>query len=119
MRYNNKRDTERERERERDRILRPHKSKGRRADLEIELKGHHKAWKGQCFRPSLHRWLVKPILARKSKEREGMCMHPLVQGTVSAGARTHPLANSFIETKFPIAFHFLVLPLAPFLELIL
>lgn len=62
---------------------------------------------------------MKPILARKSKEREGMCMHPLVQGMVSAGARTHPLANSFIETKFPIAFHFLVLPLAPFLELIL
>lgn len=44
---------------------------------------------------------MKPILARKSKNTKGCACIPWCKGW-SARARTHPLANSFIETKFPI-----------------
>lgn len=80
-------------------------------------KGHHKASKGQCFRLSLYRWLVKRSdSCEKVQEREGICIFctKMVSAALTP-SKIHPLANDrikslhipilsigtiFIETKF-------------------
>lgn len=81
-------------------------------------KGHHKASKGQCFRLSLHRWLVKRSdSCEKVQEREGICIfRARMVSAALTSSKVHPLANDrikippdipilsadiiFIETKF-------------------
>ena len=63
-------------------------------------KGHHKASKGQCFRLSLHRWLVKrPDSCEKVQEREGICIFcaRMVSAALTS-SKVHPLANDRIKS---------------------
>lgn len=67
---------------------------------------------------------VAPQVARetdsceKVQEHEGMCMHPLVQGMVSAGEDSPPREQFYRNEISNLFFSFLVLPLTSFLGVI-
>lgn len=68
---------------------------------------------------------VAPQVARetdsceKVQEHEGMCMHPLVQGMVSAGEDSPPREQFYRNEISNLFFSFLVLPLTSFLGVII